>query len=124
MTSKARSPIAAHGGKDGRHIGIPKRRDVVASLVAQGDAARRESGRATQRRAQKPAPITMARSFSIGWPPGYQTHLTEAEIKQGERSARASASSTKGAEAGKGHAGTDMGLPGSRRDAKPGRMGY
>ena len=108
------------------HIGItPKRKprtDVIANMAAVAAEKSARGAAASRRRAKKPAPMV---AYETGyftalirrhnWPPMYEPHLTDAEVTKAAQDKVRSKISTAAAEAGKGHAGRDMGLPGSLR---------
>lgn len=116
------------------HIGIPPKRkpraDVVANMAAVAAEKSARGAAASRRRAKKPAPlVAYAPGFFTAlvrrhnWPPMYQPHLTADELLKLAQDAKRSEVSTATAEAGKGHAGRDMGLPGSLRNGGVKTMG-
>lgn len=107
------------------HIGIPPRR-----MRDQHFDSRDMTSRIRPRKRPKPR---AAKDYAPGyftalvrrhnWPPHYQPHLSEDELIKLAQNAKRSEVSTATAEAGKGHAGRDIGLPGSLRNGGVKTMG-
>lgn len=122
--ARQKRTLAAAVGEGSRsgHFGCVPKRDIVGNLLASGTVASKRAGAITKARHRKPAPIDLPERFSIGWPPGYTPYITAEEIARAKGSKKSQQANTESAESGLGHAGLDMGLPGSYRGKRPGRM--
>lgn len=112
------------------HIGIPPRRMRDQHFDSRDMTSRIKPKKRPKLRPAKgyapgnfSRPMRKSKGLPHGFPPHYQPHLSDDELLKLAQDAKRSEVSTATAEAGKGHAGRDMGLPGSLRNGGVKTMG-